>query len=76
MTRSAMRTAVACALALTLAACGKPRPPEKEQPPEPQAHGALREAVRAPIERAKQVDAEVQKAAEAQRAAIDAATGG
>jgi hypothetical protein len=73
-----------CALlvGLALCACGKPQPPDRERPPEPQAATPatqtvpLREAVQAPIERAKQVDADVQKAAEAQRAAIDAATGG
>lgn len=69
-------------IGLALCACGKPQPPDRERPPEPQAatssnqSAPLREAIQAPIDRAKQVDAEVQKAAEAQRAAIDAATGG
>ena len=70
-------TALACALLIALGACDKPQPPDKEQPPEPQAkRSKLRDAVEQPIERARQADADVQKAAEAQRAAIDAATGG
>lgn len=64
---------------LALGAC-KPEPPEKEQPPEPQAtaeqHTELRDAIQRPIERAEQVEVDVEKAAEAQRAAIEAATGG
>ena len=70
--------ALACTLLVALGACGKPQPPDKEQPPEPQAaqRSELRDAVQQPIERARQADAEAQKAAEAQRAAIDAATGG
>jgi hypothetical protein len=69
--------ALACTLLVALGACGKPQPPDKEQPPEPQAQRSeLRDAVQQPIERARQADADVQKAAEAQRAAIDAATGG
>lgn len=71
------RTAIALALLALCCACSKPKPPEKERPPEPQAaHAELREAIRQPIERAKQVEADVQEAAEAQRATIDAATGG
>lgn len=59
--------------------CSKPPPPDKERPPEPQAAASdtqLRDAIQAPIERAQQVEADTLKAAEAQRAAIDAATGG
>jgi hypothetical protein len=75
--------AIAALLPLALAGC-KPEPPEKEQPPEPQAaapqasdrHTELRDAIRKPIERAEQVEVDVEKAAEAQRAAIEAATGG
>lgn len=59
-----------------LCACGKPQPPEKEQPPEPQArHTELRDAVRKPIDQAKQVEQQVQDAADSQRAAIEAAGG-
>ena len=74
-----LRAVLQCLLLPALVACGKPKPPDKEQPPEPQAaeqHSQLRETVQRPIEKAKQVDAEVQKATDAQRAAIDAATGG
>lgn len=71
-----MRTALALAL-LALCACSEPEPPEKERPPEPQAAPApLGEAMERPIERAKAVEAELQRAADAQRAAIDAASGG
>lgn len=74
-----LRSVLPCLLLPALVACSKPKPPDKEQPPEPQAaeqHSQLRETIQRPIEKAKQVDAEVQKAADAQRAAIDAATGG
>lgn len=53
------------------AGCSKPQPPEKERPVEPQAT-QLREAIQAPIDKAKDVEKQVQDAAEAQRAAIDA----
>jgi hypothetical protein len=72
-------TCIACAFVfgLVLCACGKPQPPDRERPPEPQAQpkSQLRKAIGEPIDRARQADAEVQKAADAQRAAIDAATG-
>lgn len=55
-----------------------PEPPEKERPPEPQAaqHTQLRDAIQAPLDRARQVEVDTQEAAQAQREAIDAATGG
>lgn len=55
-----------------------PEPPEKERPPEPQAaqHTQLRDAIQAPLDRARQVEVDTHEAAEAQREAIDAATGG
>ena len=64
-------------LALTLAGCSKPRPPEKQRPPEPQAaqHTQLRDAIKAPIDKARDVEAATQAAADAQRAAIEAAGG-
>ena len=44
-----VRTALTLALAVAaqaLSACGKPEPPEKERPPEPQAtHSELRDAI-------------------------------
>ena len=73
------RMTASCALLLLLCgACSKPQPPEKEQPPEPQAtrHTELRDAIQRPIDKAEAVEAEVLDAAEQQRAAIDAATGG
>jgi hypothetical protein len=73
------------ALSLLLA-CSKPEPPKKEQPPEPQAqapapapvetHTELRDAIQAPIDRAKAVEPEVLDAAQKQRDDIDAQTGG
>ena len=58
-----------------LAACSKPKPPDKDQPPEPQAaarHAAMSEAIRRPIEQAKAVETQVVDAADRQQAAIDA----
>jgi hypothetical protein len=68
-----------CFVLLALTACSKPQPPEKERRPEPQAREEsteLPDAIQAPINKAKGVEDEVQKAADEQRAAIDAATGG
>jgi len=73
------RTLACCAVLLAaLSACSKPRPPDKERPVEPQAaqHTQLREAIQAPIKQARNVEADMQKAADAQRAAIEAQTGG
>lgn len=68
-------------LPLVLGAC-KPEPPDREQPPAPQAaapaaetHTELRDAIQRPIQRAEQVDVDVQQAADAQRKAIEAAGG-
>ncbi|CBA17346.1 hypothetical protein [Xanthomonas albilineans] len=56
-----------------LAAC-KPEPPKPaDAPPAPQAT-ALRTAIAQPLDRAKQAQATVERAAAAQNAAIDAAT--
>lgn len=73
-----LRTFACCALLAALVACSKPKPPEKERPVEPQAapHTQLRDAIQAPIDRAKNVEADLQKAADDQRAAIEAQTGG
>jgi hypothetical protein len=69
-----------CALSLLIAcsACSKPEPPKKERPPEPQAQDAtqLRDAIQAPIDRAKAVEPQVLDAAKQQADAIDAQTGG
>lgn len=79
--RACRATTAVCAGALVglalLAGC-TPQPPDKERPPEPQAaqHTQLRDAIQAPLDRARQVEVDTQKAAEAQREAIEAATGG
>lgn len=79
---------LACALLLVLciAACSRPEPPPTDQPPEPQAgtqastpeeqHTELRDAIQAPIDRAKSVENTVLDAAEQQQAEIDAQTDG
>ena len=54
MSRNVHRILVAAALlSIACAACSKPGPPEKEQPPVPQAHAQLRDAIQGPIDRAK-----------------------
>ncbi len=73
----------ACA---AIAACSKPKAPDHDNPPEPQAAAtvattappptALREAMREPIDKAQSAQADIDAAAERQRASIDAATGG
>ncbi|HEY5780708.1 MAG TPA: hypothetical protein VIT66_02400 [Lysobacter sp.] len=57
-----------------MAGCSKPKPPEKDRPVEPQAT-QLRDAIQAPIEKARQVEGDVQEAADQQRAAIEAQGG-
>lgn len=65
---------------LLLGGCSKPEPPEKDRPPEPKAsepsHTQLRDAIQAPIDRAKSVEQTTLDAAQKQRAEIDAQTGG
>ncbi len=61
--------------ALSCAACTRPPPPPPENKPEPQAT-QLRDAIRAPIDKAKAAEGAVQDAADRQKAAIDAAVGG
>jgi hypothetical protein len=61
-------------VALVAAGCSKPKRPEKERPVEPQAT-QLRDAIQAPIEKARKVDGDVQEAADQQRAAIEAQGG-
>ncbi|MBN6151270.1 hypothetical protein JR065_13050 [Xanthomonas sp. AmX2] len=72
-----MKTALSLVLSLSLpaalAAC-KPTPEPPDKPVEPQAT-ALRDAIAQPLDRAKQAQAGVERAAAQQDAAIDAATG-
>lgn len=69
-----------CALSLLLVctACNKPAPPKKEQPPKPRAEQRteLRDAIQAPIDRAKAIEPQVLEAAKQQQDAIDAQAGG
>lgn len=74
----AMSLLIACS---GLTGCSKPKVPDHDDPPEPQAAAAaqptqLREAMQKPIDKAQAAQGEVDAAAERQRAAIDAATGG
>ena len=71
---SVIAASAAVALALSTGACRKPEPPPTDQPPEPQAT-ELRDAIQAPIEKARAVEDTVLEAAEQQRAAIQAAGG-
>ncbi|HVI59732.1 MAG TPA: hypothetical protein VM619_12795 [Luteimonas sp.] len=70
-------TIATCALLLALAcaACTRPPPPPPENKPEPQADAQLRDAIQAPIDKAKAVEGAVQDAADKQKAAIEAAGG-
>ena len=72
------RIAASTLLLLGVAACSKPEPPKKDQPPEPQAeqHTELRDVIQKPIERANAVEGQVLDAAKQQQDAIDAQTGG
>ena len=64
----------AIAIVACCAACSPPPKPPTDQPPEPQAT-QLRDAIQAPIDKAKAVEGQVQDAADAQRKAIEAAGG-
>jgi hypothetical protein len=64
------------------AGCSKPKMPDHDNPPDPQTSAAevvpptqLREAMQKPIDKAEAAQASVDAAADAQRNAIDAATG-
>jgi len=73
MTRTCARPTLAAALALAIAACSPPpETPPIDEPPEPQAT-ELRDAIQAPIDRARAVEDTLQRAADAQRQAIDEA---
>ena len=64
----------AIAIVACCAACSPPPKPPTDQPPEPQAT-QLRDAIQAPIDKAKAVEGQVQDAADAQRKAIEDAGG-
>ena len=70
-----LRLAAVLPLSLALAACSKPTPPDKDQPPEPKAT-ALRDYMQAPINKAKAAQPQVLEAAKQQAADIDAQTNG
>jgi len=63
-------------VALALVAGCTPQPPDTERPPVPKAvqHTQMRDAIQAPLDKARNVEADMQKAADTQRAAIDAQT--
>lgn len=63
-----------CLLLLACAACSKPEAPPTDQQPEPQAI-QLRDAIQAPIDKAKAVEGSVQDAADKQKTAIEASGG-
>jgi len=74
LSRTVMRLALAVIVAGACSACRPPEPPPTDEPPEPQAT-QLRDAIQAPIEKAKAVEDQVQDAADEQRAEIEAAGG-
>lgn len=63
-----MKAALTAALCLALCACSEPPPNEETPPPEPQAAAApaeknteLRDAMQAPLDKARAVEAEQEK---------------
>jgi len=65
---------ICAALAVALAACSKPQPPEKERPVDPQAT-QMRDAIHKPIEQAKGVEGSVDQGAQNTRDAVEAQGG-
>lgn len=66
----------AVAILLATSACRQPQPPPTDEPPKPQTGARateLRDAIQAPIERAKASEDAVQEAAKRRQAEIDAA---
>jgi hypothetical protein len=70
-----LRSALVATLAVAALGCTPPPEPPTDAPPEPQAT-ELRDAIQAPMDRARAVEDTVLDAAEKQRAEIDAAAGG
>lgn len=71
-TTSAFRLLTGAGLLCLACACNDPKRRPKDDPPEPQAT-ALRDAVAAPIERARAVEATVQEGEAQRRESIEAA---
>ena len=68
----ALRSALLAGMIGLCAAC-RPEPPPTDDPPEPQAAAAateLRDTIQAPIDKAKAVEDDVQKAADARAEAM------
>jgi hypothetical protein len=67
---------VVFALSVALPACSKPKLPDQDMPPDPQAASptTLNEAIQPPIDQAKAVREATEEAAMQQRKAIDDAT--
>lgn len=82
MSRTTSRVALLLPIAacVMLAACSKPEPPERDDPPEPQAVAAtaqpaeLTQAIQEPLDKANAAQAATETASQNQNAAIDAAT--
>lgn len=77
MRRKPIFRAFCCTALLALAACHRPPAvPDPEKPPEPQAaQSNLGKAIQQPLDRARAVEDTTRQAAQAQRAAIEAAGG-
>ncbi|MBB6367366.1 hypothetical protein FHR56_002531 [Xanthomonas sacchari] len=67
------RTTLALPLLALLAAC-RPAPPQPPDAPPPPKASALRAAIAQPLDRAKQTQTTLDRAAATQNAALDAAT--
>lgn len=78
MTHVPPHALLSLALLCAVSGCKQPEPPKKQQPPDPQAqqHTQLRDAIQAPIDRARTAEPTVLDAARKQRDDIDAQTGG
>lgn len=77
MPRNPIFRAFCWAALAALAACHRPPAvPDPEQPPEPQAaQSHLGKAIQQPLDRARAVEDTARQAAQAQRAAVEAAGG-
>jgi hypothetical protein len=75
-TRGSCGLAFALCAGFVLTGCTKPKVPDQELPPDPQAAAptSLNESIQQPIDEAKAVREATEAAANTQREAIDAAT--